>query len=93
MQGGLAILRQAMTLRLTETAKGRHYNKGDFKPLAVHYREKRFQIHVMMRYATLALEKFAKALTLVLDYFALGLIVKSWKTCETLYRYLLSGDR
>ena len=72
LQGGLAILRQAMTLRLTETAKGRHYNKGDFKPLAVHYREKRFQIHVMMRYAALALEKFAKALTLVLDYFALG---------------------
>ncbi|MEX1348847.1 MAG: UvrD-helicase domain-containing protein, partial [Desulfobacterales bacterium] len=72
LQGGLAILRQAMTLRLTETAKGRYYNKGDFKPLAVHYREKRFQIHVMMRYAALALEKVAKALTLVLDYFALG---------------------
>ena len=72
LQGGLAILRQAMTIRLAQTAKGRYYNKGDFKPLAVHYRERRLQVHVMMRYAALALEKLAKALTLVLDYFALG---------------------
>jgi len=74
LQGGLAILRQAMTLRLAQTARGRHYNKGDFKPLAVHYRERRLQVHVMMRYAALALETLAKALTLVLDYFALGRI-------------------
>ena len=72
LQGGLAILRQAMTLRLEQTAGGRHYNKGDYKPLEVHYREKRLQVHVMMRYATLALEKLAGALTLMLDYFALG---------------------
>jgi ATP-dependent DNA helicase RecQ len=72
LQGGLAILRQAMTLRLAQTARGRHYNKGDFKPLAVHYRERRLQVHVMMRYAALALETLAKALSLVLDYFALG---------------------
>jgi len=74
LQGGLAILRQAMTIRMAQTAKGRYYNKGDFKPLAVHYREKRLQVHVMMRYAMLALEKVAGALTLVLDYFALGRI-------------------
>jgi len=72
LQGGLAVLRQAMTLRLAKTAKGRYYNKGDYKPLSVHYREKRLQVHVMMRYATLAIEKVARALTLVLDYFALG---------------------
>lgn len=72
LQGGLAILRQAMTLRLARTARGRYYNKGDFKPLAIHYREKRLQVHVMMRFATLALEKLANALALVLDYFALG---------------------
>ncbi len=72
LQGGLAVLRQAMTLRLAKSAKGRYYNKGDYKPLDVHYREKRLQVHVMMRYATLALEKVAQALTLVLDYFALG---------------------
>ena len=72
LQGGLAILRQAMTIRLEPTARGRYYNKGDYKPLAVHYREKRLQVHVMMRYATLALGKLAGALTLVLDYFAYG---------------------
>jgi len=72
LQGGLAVLRQAMTLRLAKTARGRYYNKGDYKPLEVHYREKRLQVHVMMQYAALALEKVARALTLVLDYFALG---------------------
>ncbi|MCF8070331.1 MAG: RecQ family ATP-dependent DNA helicase [Desulfobacterales bacterium] len=72
LQGGLAVLRQAMTLRLAKAAKGRYYNKGDYKPLSVHYGEKRLQVHVMMRYATLALEKVARALTLVLDYFTLG---------------------
>jgi ATP-dependent DNA helicase RecQ len=74
LQGGLAILRQAMTIRLEQMAGRRYYNKGDFKPLEIHYREKRLQVHVMMRYATLALEKVAGALTLVLDYFALGRI-------------------
>ena len=72
LQGGLAVLRQAMTLRLAEASKRRYYNKGDYKPLEVHYREKRLQVHVMMRYATLALDKVARALTLVLDYFTLG---------------------
>lgn len=72
LQGGLAILRQAMTMRLAPSAKGRYYRKGDFKPLAIHYSEKRLQVHVMVRYASLALEKIAEALTLVLDYFALG---------------------
>ena len=72
LQGGLAILRQAMTIRLSPAAKGRHYNTGDFKPLEIYYREKRLQVHVMMRYATLALEKLATAIRLVLDYFSLG---------------------
>jgi ATP-dependent DNA helicase RecQ len=74
LQNGLAILRQAMTIRLSPTGRGRHYSQGDYKPLSVHYREKRFQVHVMMRYATLGLEKIVRALTLVLDYFALGRI-------------------
>ncbi|MFO7963095.1 MAG: AAA family ATPase [Desulfobacterales bacterium] len=72
LKNGLAILRQAMTIRLAPTARGRYYNQGDYKPLSVHYRERRFQVHVMMHYATLGLEKIARALTLVLDYFALG---------------------
>jgi hypothetical protein len=55
------------------TAYGR-YTVGDFKPLAVHYREKRFQVHVMMEYVQLAVEKITRALALVLDYFTLGRI-------------------
>ncbi|MFH2064535.1 MAG: RecQ family ATP-dependent DNA helicase [Pseudomonadota bacterium] len=74
LQNGLSVLRQAMTIRLAQTARGRYYNKGDFKPLAIHYQEKRFQVHVMMRYAALALEKITTALILVLDYFSLGRI-------------------
>ncbi len=72
LQGGLAVLRRAMTIRLTRRSRGRTYSKSDFKPLAVHYRERRLQVHVMVRYASLGLEKIAAALTLVLDYFSLG---------------------
>lgn len=72
LQGGLAVLRQAMTIHMAQAAKGRYYSKGDFKPLAVHYHERRFQVHVMMRYAALALDKIANALSLVLDYFTLS---------------------
>ncbi len=71
LQGGLAILRQAMTMRLSPSGKGRRYSKGDFKPLKIHYKEKRLQVHVMTLYAILALEKVSAALTLVLDYFTL----------------------
>ena len=74
LQGGMAVLRQAMTIQLEPSAKGRRYTLGDFKPLSVHYREKRFQVHVMDEYATLGLEKIASALALVLDYFYLGRI-------------------
>ena len=74
LQGGLAIMRQAMTIRLKAEDRARRYTMGDFKPLAVHYREKRFQVHVMMEYAQLALDRIARALHMVLDYFSLGRI-------------------
>ncbi|MCU0592880.1 MAG: UvrD-helicase domain-containing protein, partial [Desulfobacterales bacterium] len=74
LQGGLAIMRQAMTIRLNSEDKARRYTMGDFRPLAVHYREKRFHVHVMLEYAQLALDKIARALHLVLDYFSLGRI-------------------
>ena len=74
LQGGLSILRQAMTIRLNPAARRRSYSKGDFEPLSIHYLEKRFQVHVMIRYAMLATEKIARATGLVLDYFALGRI-------------------
>ena len=74
LQGGLAIMRQAMTVRLKTEDRARRYTVGDFKPLAVHYREKRFQVHVMMEYVQLAVERITRALALVLDYFTLGRI-------------------
>ncbi len=72
LQGGMAVLRQAMTIRLEPEARRRRYTIGDFKPLSVHYREKRFHVHVMVEYVQLGLEKIAKAIALVLDYFTLG---------------------
>lgn len=72
LQNGLAVFRQAMTIRVRPEAKGRRYSQGDFKPLAQHYDERVFQTHVMTHYAGLGLEKIRAALALVKDYFALG---------------------
>lgn len=71
LQQGLSVFRQAMTIRLNPADKRRGYTAGDFKPLDMHYRERRFQVHVILEYATLAMDKVARALNLVLDYFAL----------------------
>ena len=71
LQQGLAVFRQAMTIRLDERGKGRRYSRGDYAPLAHHYGERTFQIHVMERYAALGLEKIRSALALVRDYFDL----------------------
>jgi ATP-dependent DNA helicase RecQ len=71
LQNGLAVFRQAMTIRLNPNARRRQYTAGDFKPLAAHYRERRFQVHVIVEYAQLAMDQLARALGLVLDYFAL----------------------
>ena len=69
LQQGLAIFRQAMTLRLSEEAKGRRYAVADFAPLNTHYTERNFQIHVMNEYARQALEKLSTAMRLVSSYF------------------------
>ncbi|MBI5552895.1 MAG: RecQ family ATP-dependent DNA helicase [Desulfobacterales bacterium] len=71
LQNGLAVFRQAMTIRLNPSERRRQYTVGDFKPLAAHYRERRFQVHVIVEYAQLAMEQLARALGLVLDYFAM----------------------
>lgn len=71
LQGGMAVLRRAMTIRLESAAKGRRYTAGDFKPLFIHYHEKRFQVHVMMEFCAKALAKIAEALSLVFDYFSM----------------------
>ncbi len=72
LQHGLAVFRQAMTIRVRPEAKGRRYTRGDFAPLSQHYDERTFQVHVMARYAALGLEKIRGALRLVKDYFTLG---------------------
>lgn len=72
LQQGLAVFRQAMTLRLPEKAKGQRYTQGDYAALSQHYDERTFQIHVMARYARLGLTAIRNALSLVDDYFLLG---------------------
>ena len=69
LQQGLAVFRQAMTLKLNQPARGRRYNKGDYDPLARHYEARVAQVHVMNEYARLGLEKIRSALRLVRDYF------------------------
>ena len=69
LQQGLAVFRQAMTIRLLETK--RRYSKGDYSPLDQHYRERTFQVHVMNEYARLGLEKIKQALGLVTAYFSM----------------------
>jgi ATP-dependent DNA helicase RecQ len=69
LQKGLTVFRQAMTIRILDPK--RRYTKKDFSPLAQHYRQRIFQIHVMNEYARLGLEKIRQALGLVAAYFVL----------------------
>ncbi len=69
LQQGLAVFSQAMTLSLQGESKARRYSKSDFSPLATHYSERTFQIHVMNEYARCALEKISVAMHLVASYF------------------------
>ncbi|RKT43860.1 RecQ family ATP-dependent DNA helicase [Thiocapsa rosea] len=80
LQSGFAVFRSAMTLRLLPQAKGRRYSEAQYQPLAQHYRERVFQIHVMNEYARLGAEKIRQALSLVTGYFTLGkeAFVKRW---------------
>jgi ATP-dependent DNA helicase RecQ len=71
LQQGLAVFRQAMTIRVVPQEKRRPYARGDYEPLSWHYREKILQIHVMNEYARLGLEKIRQALELVLAYFGM----------------------
>jgi len=69
LQQGLAVFRQAMTIRVIEPK--RRYTLGDYAPLAVHYKERVFQVHVMNEYARLGMEKIQRALGLVAAYFSM----------------------
>lgn len=69
LQQGLAVFRSAMTVQVLPESKGRGYYKSDYEPLAQHYGERAFQIHVINEYAQLALEKIQHALNYVGFYF------------------------
>ena len=71
LQQGLAVFRQAMTIDILPSAKGRRYAKGDYEALRHHYAERILQVHVMNEYARLGLEKIREALNLVAAYFLL----------------------
>ena len=70
LQQGLAVFRQAMTLQLNPEARRQRYNQGDYEPLALHYKARVAQVHVMNEYALLGMEDMIAALSLVRDYFA-----------------------
>ncbi len=74
LQQGLAVFRQAMTIRVMPQSGRRGYTKGDYEPLQWHYRERVLQIHIMNEYARLGLEKIRQALELVLAYFSMDKI-------------------
>lgn len=74
---GLAVFRNAMTLHLTQDdvqipGRARRFEAHDYQPLADHYEQRVGQIHVMIRYAELGLEKVSASLALAADYFALS---------------------
>jgi len=71
LQKGLAVFRQAMTVRILPESRGRRYAKGDFEPVALHNRQRVLQVHVMNEYARLGIEKVRQALALVLGYFTM----------------------
>lgn len=71
LQQGLAVFRQAMTIRILPEETKRRYLKGDFSPLEQHYKERIFQVHVMNEYAKLGLEKIQQAVNLVSAYFTM----------------------
>ena len=50
LEKGLAIFRQAMTIRLRDEAKGRRYSGRHYRPLQDHYEQRVLQIHAMGRY-------------------------------------------
>ncbi len=67
---GLAVFRQAMTIRLRPGK--RPFVDSDFKPLDLHYKGQVLQIHVMNQYAKQGMKDMTMALRLAMDYFHLN---------------------
>ena len=68
---GKAIFRAAMSIQLKPEARRRQFSKADYTELALHYKDKIVQVHVMAEYAKLAIRKIQAAMALVIDYFGL----------------------
>jgi ATP-dependent DNA helicase RecQ len=69
---GKAVFRAAMNIQLNAEARRRQFKKSDYAELALHYKDKIVQVHVMAEYARLALGKIQAAMSFVVDYFSLG---------------------
>ncbi len=66
---GLVVFRPAMTLRLEPGRRG--FSSADFEPLALHYKSRVLQIHVMAEFAERGLVAMRESLQLAMDYFSL----------------------
>ena len=68
---GKAVFRTAMTIELEREASRRQFNQSDYAELALHYKDKIVQVHVMAEYAKLGLRKLQAAMAFIVDYFSL----------------------
>ena len=66
---GLAIFRQAMTIRLGKERRG--FTQSDYTSLNLHYEQQTLQIHVMAEYASQGLKSMALAINMAMDYFTI----------------------
>ncbi|SIQ81360.1 ATP-dependent DNA helicase RecQ [Aromatoleum tolulyticum] len=68
---GKAVFRSAMSIELNAEARRRQFKKSDYAELALHYKDKIVQVHVMAEYAKLAVRKIQAAMAFIVDYFSL----------------------
>jgi len=68
---GKAVFRAAMSIQLNAEARRRQFKKSDYAELALHYKDKIIQVHVMAEYARLALGKIQAAMAFIVDYFGM----------------------
>jgi ATP-dependent DNA helicase RecQ len=68
---GKAVFRSAMSIELNAEARRRQFKKSDYAELALHYKDKIVQVHVMAEYAKLGVRKVQAAMAFIVDYFSL----------------------
>lgn len=69
---GKAVFRSAMRIQFAAEASRRQFSKADYTELALHYKDKSVQIHVMAEYAKIALRKVEDAMRFIADYFGMA---------------------